>query len=192
MATIKYTQDENSTKKIILKDIDGQKKVSCECCSELVRIKFESDSYEYVLYLETRIVDGNNFESANCSALGNYMTEICPDPFNPWESTFFFDAGTSRNDGYWSSSFNFELWADMDAGCYGGFEPWMDDPVDGYCQPPFETYNVLVTIEYKGVIKTKSYETFAMLTESNYANHQIGSFTIYESQQSDGSHFEIM
>ena len=33
MATIKYQEDEQGNKKIITTDVDGQVKVSCECCS---------------------------------------------------------------------------------------------------------------------------------------------------------------
>jgi hypothetical protein len=185
MPTIKYSEAEG-VKRIIT--IDG--KVSCECCGgEYISIRFSSDSYEHVINLETRIVDGNNSETAQCSSTGMYMSgelENCSE----WSQEYFFDVAKSKSDGYWSSSFNFELWADMEAGCYGGFEPWMDDPVDGYCQPPFETYNVLVTITYKGVTKSKSYETFAMLTESLFAAHYIGALTIYES--STGIDFELV
>lgn len=176
MATIKYKvnpEDSQSTPRIVIKDINGQKKVGCECCA--------AD--------EWLIVD---FYPKNSS--GMISGSIC----NPY---FFYDGfdfcwceggkydgnsgrqrietnvGAAKADGVWTSSVNFSIKAHID---FEGADPT-------------QQRDAAISVSYKGTAKISYFTTIEDELGSNCTIHPVNrTITIYATRLADGSYFEIM
>jgi hypothetical protein len=183
MATIKYTQDGSSTKKIILKNVDGQNVVSCECC----------------VVDEWMIVD---FEPKN-NADGSVSGSICNPGFfyssydfcwceggiydgNSSRQLIETNVGAARADGVWSSSVNFDVKAHLEYPC----ETFIPDT--SICDPQ-TTYTGSISVTYKGVTKSQNMNLFRAERGSDCTIYDVSPIiTVYSTPLGDGSYFEIV
>ena len=168
MPTIKYKVDEYGAKKIILKDVNGQQKVSCECCDEWLIVDFTGTS-----------VSG----SICTSATGFFSTSCwCEGGFYDGESTrdhIETNVGAARADGVWTSSVNFSVKAHSDQMCEE-------------CSPETSNSGTL-SVTYKGITKTASISLVVAEYGSNCSGEDVGkTITVYATPLGDGSYFEIL
>jgi hypothetical protein len=180
MATIKYTQDGSSTKKIILKNVDGQNKVSCECCDEWLVVDFS----------------GTSVSGSICTSATGFFTYSEGD--DCWCEGGFYDGesnrehietnvGAARTDGVWTSSVNFSVKAHSDQGCPDGYVSGTNK-----CSPETSTSGTL-SVTYKGVTKSTGISLVVAEYGSNCSGEDVGkTITVYATQLGDGSYFEIV
>lgn len=175
MPTIKYKVDEYGAKKIILKDVDGQQKVGCECCDEWLIVDFSGTSVSGSICTST-----TGFFSTSC---------WCEGGFYDGESTrehIETNVGAARTDGVWTSSVNFSVKAHSDQMC--------EEYVSGTnkCSPETSNSGTL-SVTYKGVTKS----TGISLVVAEYGTACSGedvskTITVYAAPLGDGSYFEIV
>jgi len=179
MPTIKT----NASGKVVLKN----GKPSCACCSfDVMDISFSSSTNGGGIFLESMVMAPNGDFSAGGTACSTYICyKISPDGVNGLANDHEFKAAESLAAEYWTSSINLTLKAQGDAGCYDTADE------EGYCTPR-DPQPVTVTATYRGRTKSKATTTFAILTESNYAFHVIGTLTVYATPRADGSYFELL
>lgn len=133
--------------------------------------------------LETQLFDEKDrAASGGCEAGSEYINCI---PDDGIDNNFIYEAGRAYIEGDWTSSFNVDLYANIDGSCYDSVDS------EGYCIPR-TPYPVTVTINYRNATKSKSYTTYQILNESGLASILIGSFTVYSNPLPDGTYFELM
>jgi hypothetical protein len=192
MATIKYTQDGSSTKKIILKNVDGQNKVSCECCGgqgflwvyvgRYTETSANPDCGGYFLYyaISYQLPFGNQLSGLSCGA-PSYGE--CDFDFYPGlQCAPGVDLGGMKADGIWTSSVNISVNA-----------AWSSSPLANYedCDPITDPVSFM--IDYRGVTKTTQRvpETVVYL-DGCPVGYPVIDITVYSTPLGDGSYFEIV
>ena len=151
-------------------------------------ITFTSDGDEVDYGLESLLIDEKDRQaSSDCGAASSeYM--YCKED-DEIDNNFIYEAGRAYLENDWTSSFNIDLYANIDAGdnCYPDFE--QDE--EGFCLPK-TPYTVDVTVNYRGVTKSESYTTYRIPTGTGTASLYVGVLTVYSSPLPDGSYFELM
>lgn len=158
----------------------------CFCVQNMI-ITFTSDGEGVANGLETRLIDEKDREACGgCESGSEYMNCI---PDDGIDNNFMYEAGRAYIEGDWTSSFNIDLWANIDAGdqCY------TEDGADaeGFCLPKVP-YTVVATVEYRGDTKSRSYTTYMIPTGTNCAGLYVGVLTVYSDPLPDGTYFELM
>lgn len=177
MPTIKYKVDEYGAKKIILKDVDGQQKVGCECCDEWLIVDFS----------------GYSVSGSICTPTAGFFAYTgqcwCEGGFYDGESNrqhIETNVGAARADGVWTSSVNFSVKAHSDQGC--------EEYVSGTnkCSPETSNSGTL-SVTYKGVTKSTGISLVVAEYGSNCSGEDVGkTITVYATPLGDGSYFEIV
>lgn len=170
MSTIKYKVDEYGAKKIILKDVDGQQKVGCECCEEWLVVDFS----------------GYGVSGSICTPTAGFFAYTgqcwCEGGFYDGESNrqhIETNVGVARADGVWTSSVNFSVKAHSDQMCEE-------------CSPETSNSGTL-SVTYKGITKTASISLVVAEYGSNCSGEDVGkTITVYATPLGDGSYFEIL
>lgn len=193
MATIKYTQDGSSTKKIITKNVDGQNVVSCECCGvaqDLIWVYVDRyletsanpDCGGYFLYyaISYQLPSGNQLSGLSCGAPSYGECDF--DYYPEFQCAPGVDLGGMKAEGIWTSSVNISVNA-----------AWSSMPLVTYedCDPITEP--VSFQIVYRGVTKTTQRvpETVVYL-DGCPVGYPVIDITVYSTPLGDGSYFEIV
>jgi hypothetical protein len=158
----------------------------CSCAQNIMIITFTSDGEGVGFGLESRLIDEKDREACGgCESGSEYMNCI---PDDGTDNNFIYEAGRAYLENDWTSSFNIDLYANIDAGdnC-----PDFEQDGEGFCLPKIP-YTVDVTVDYRGVTKSESYTTYKIATGSNCAGLYVGILTVYSSPLPDGSYFELM
>jgi hypothetical protein len=185
MPTIKYKEDEEGGKRIVTKD----GKVSCGCCEgDAMIITFTSDGEGVAYGLETRLIDEKNNEACGEAGSGSPAVYLMTDDYIRNTYYYLYNEALANND--WTSSFNIDLYANIDAGdnCYEGTG---EQDGDGFCLPK-TPYSATCIVEFRGKTKSGSFTTYMIPTGSNCAGLFVGTLIVYSSPLSDGSYFEIV
>lgn len=177
MATIKYRvnpEDSQPTPKIALKDINGQKKVSCECCAAdewLIVDFYPKDSGGMISgSICNPYFFDESFDFCWCEG-GNYDG-------NSSRQRIETNVGKAKADGVWTSSVNFDVRAHIDVG----------DGAD-----PTQQRDAVISVSYKGITKISYFTTIEDELGSNCTIHPVNrTITIYATKLADGSNFEIV
>jgi hypothetical protein len=165
MATIKYTEDENGNKKIVIKN----GKVSCECCIEMEIIYSWANTDKKDLDTSTRGF-GENL-GWSCANQGIYMDWITNDNTGlNGEEQVNAKVDKARSDGLWTSSYNIQ--------CYAG---WYI-PARG--SGPAE-----LIVKYKKKEKRKQ---ISPGEQRGCASTFVATVTVYSNKLPDDSFFEII
>lgn len=172
MPTIKYKVDEYGAKKIVLKDVNGQQKVGCECCNEWLIVDFFSDSVYGFLSgsICTPVMgffpnNGGNY----CWCEGGYYDG------NSNRTHIETNLGEARADGVWTSSVNFSVKAHIDT--------LLQDA----------NFTGTLSVTYKGVTKSTSISLVAAEYGTNCSGEDVGkTITVYANPLGNENYFEIV
>ena len=179
MSTIKYKVDEYGAEKIVLKEVNGQQKVGCECCDEWLIVDFS----------------GYGVSGSICTPTAGFFAYTgqcwCEGGFYDGESNrqhIETNVGAARADGVWTSSVNFSVKAHSDEEC----DPYQ--PSGGICTGNNAGIRSgTLSVTYKGV--TKSTDISLVIAEygTNCSGEDVGkTITVYATPLGDGSYFEIV
>ena len=174
--------------KVIVKQVNGVSKVSCGCCKDYMIITFTSDGEGVAFGLETRLVDEKNNEVCRAASSGGDEVYLMTDEYSLNTYYYLYNEALANND--WTSSFNIDLFANIDAGdnCYEGTGEQDDD---GFCLPK-TPYSATCIVKFRGKTKSGLYTIYTIPTGSACAVILVGTLTVYSSPLSDGSYFEIL
>ncbi|MEN9534834.1 MAG: hypothetical protein RLZ22_163 [Verrucomicrobiota bacterium] len=179
MPTIKYKVDEYSAKKIILKDINGQQKVGCECCDDWLFVDFSGTGVSGSICTPTiGFFSYSGGDQCWCEG-GSYDGDSNRQHIET-------NVGAARTDGVWTSSVNFSVKAHSDQMC--------EEYVSGTnkCDPETSTSGTL-SVTYKGVTKSTAINLVIAEYGTNCSYEDVGkTITVYSTPLGDGSYFEIL